>query len=232
MKTDVAEIPMNLYTEKSGDYFSHARTEIEPLLSKEKGLPLSALEIGCAEGHTLAWLKKSGYCSWVAGVEPYTELGASVDAIDQFFKLDIEKGFPNIPPASIDLILCLDVLEHLINPWEAIRRLDGLLKPGGQLIISLPNIRNYHVLFDLAFRGKFSYSESGILDRTHLRFFTRATAIELAESAGATVTTVLETETKRWQKRMLGAIGLGDLIAKQFLLSATKPGQARHIEIK
>lgn len=232
MKTDVAEISMNLYNKKNADYFSHARTEIEPLLPKEKALPLRALEIGCAEGHTLAWLKRAGYCNWVAGVEPYAELGANVDAIDQFFKLDIEKGFPNIPPASIDLILCLDVLEHLIDPWKTIRRLDGLLKPGGTLIISLPNIRNYHVLFDLAFRGKFSYAESGILDRTHLRFFTRATAIELAESAGATVTAVVGTETSRWQKRMLEAIGLRDLIAKQFLLSATKPGPTPRIEAR
>lgn len=213
---------MNLYDEKSSDYFSRARTEIEPLLSKEKGLPFRALEIGCSEGHTLEWLKRAGYCSWVAGVEPYSELHASVGSIDQFYKLDIEKELPNISPASIDLILFLDVLEHLVNPWETIRRLDSLLKPGGKLIISVPNIRNYHVIFDLAFRGKFNYSESGILDRTHLRFFTRSTAIELAESAGATVTKVMGTETDRWQKRVLTAIGLSDLISKQLILSATK----------
>lgn len=222
MKTDVAEIPVNLYAEKNADYFSHARTEIEPLLPKEKGLPLRGLEVGCAGGDTLAWLKKAGYCNWVAGVEPYAELGANANNIDQFFKLDIEKTFPNIAPESIDMILCLDVLEHLINPWQTIRKLDPLLKHGGQLIISVPNIRNYHVLTDLAFRGKFSYSESGILDRTHLRFFTRATAIELAEFAGAKVTTVIGTDTNRWQKRLLRGLGLGDLITKQFLLTARK----------
>jgi hypothetical protein len=56
-----------------------------------------------------------------------------------------------------------------------------------------------------------------------LRFFTRATAVELAESAGAKVTAVVGTETDRWQKRLLTRIGLGDLLAKQFLLVATKP---------
>ncbi|MEI8031450.1 MAG: class I SAM-dependent methyltransferase [Comamonadaceae bacterium] len=213
---------MNLYDEKSSGYFSRARTEIEPLLRKQKGVSLRALEIGCSEGHTLEWLKKAGYCNWVAGVEPYTDLRTSVGLIDEFFKLDIEKELPTIAAASLDMILCLDVLEHLINPWQTIRRLDSLLKPGGQFIISVPNVRNYHIVFDLAFGGKFSYSESGILDRTHLRFFTRATAIELAESAGAKVTTVIGTETGRWQKRLLTHIGLGDLIAKQFLLSATK----------
>jgi 2-polyprenyl-3-methyl-5-hydroxy-6-metoxy-1,4-benzoquinol methylase len=222
MKTAVAEISMNLYDEKTNGYFSRARTEIEPLLSQQNGIALRALEIGCSEGHTLEWLKKAGYCSWVAGVEPYAELRTSVGAIDEFFKIDIEKELPTIAAASLDLILCLDVLEHLVNPWEAVRRIDSLLKPGGQLIISVPNLRNYRILFDLAFRGKFSYSESGILDRTHLRFFTRTTAVELAESAGAKVTTVVGTETKTWQKRLLTGMGLGDLMAKQFVLAARK----------
>jgi len=225
MKTGVAEIPMNLYGDKCGDYFSHARTEIRHLLPPPEGLPLRALEIGCAGGYTLAWLKSAGYCQWAAGVELHTDLGVGVDTIDEFFKLDIENQLPAIPQGSIDLLLCLDVLEHLIDPWGAIRRLDGLLKPGGMLIISVPNIRNYHVLVDLAVRGKFAYSESGVLDRTHLRFFTRSSAIELAESAGAKVIAVLGTETDRWQKRLLTTIGLGDLIARQFLLSATKPGR-------
>jgi 2-polyprenyl-3-methyl-5-hydroxy-6-metoxy-1,4-benzoquinol methylase len=223
MKIDAADTNMNLYDEKTSEYFSRARTEIEPLLSKEKGRPLRALEIGCSEGHTLDWLKKTGRCNWVAGVEPYAEMHPSITSIDQFFKLDVEKKLPDLPAASIDLILCLDVLEHLVNPWEVIRKLDGLLKPGGQLIVSVPNIRNYHILTELVFRGKFAYCESGILDRTHLRFFTHASAIELTETAGAKVSKVLGTETDRWQKRVLGAIGLGDLITKQFLLSAYKP---------
>jgi 2-polyprenyl-3-methyl-5-hydroxy-6-metoxy-1,4-benzoquinol methylase len=222
MKTDAADTPMNLYDEKDTEYFARARSEIRPLLANGTGKSLRGLEIGCSQGHTLEWLKQTGHCSWVAGVEPYAEIHESVRSIDQFFKLDIEKGLPDIPPESIDLILCLDVLEHLINPWETIRRLDGLLKPGGQLIVSLPNIRNYHVVLDLAFKGKFSYSDSGILDRTHLRFFTRSSAIQLTESAGAIVTHVIRSDTQRWQKRLLSTLGLGDFLAKQFLLSATK----------
>lgn len=222
MKIDVADSNMNLYNEKTSEYFSRARTEIEPLLPKGKELPLRALEIGCSEGHTLEWLKKTGRCNWTAGVEPYAELRTNPGSVDQFFKLDIEKTLPDLPPGSIDLMLCLDVLEHLVNPWETIRRLDPLLKPGGLWIISVPNIRNYHILVDLAFKGKFSYTESGILDRTHLRFFTRASVIELAESAGAKVTQQIGTETTRWQKRLLTACGLGDLLAKQFILAAQK----------
>jgi hypothetical protein len=76
---------------------------------------------------------------------------------------------------------------------------------------------------DLAFKGKFEYSESGIMDRTHLRFFTRSSAVALAESSGARVTQVIGTETSRWQKRLMSRLGLGDLLAKQFILAAAKP---------
>lgn len=213
---------MSLYHEKPEDYFTHARLEIEPLLGLRKGTPCRALEIGCAEGHTLEWLKRSGYCSWTAGVETYARRHPDNQSIDRFEQLDIEKGLPDIPPSSLDLILCLDVLEHLNNPWETMHRLSTLLKPGGRWIISVPNIRNYRILMDLAFRGRFRYADAGILDRTHLRFFTRESLVEMVEATGAKVDTLIGADTSRWQKRLLAALGLGDLLAKQLLLSATK----------
>jgi len=213
---------MNLYAKKPADYFTHARLEIEPLLNLPKGEPCRALEIGCSGGHTLEWLKWSGYCSWVAGVEPYAQQHPSNTSIDRFERLDIESRLPDIPPASLDLILCLDVLEHLNNPWETMRQLASLLKPGGRWIISVPNIRNYRILLDLAFWGRFHYTDAGILDRTHLRFFTRSSLIQMVESSGASIDTIVGADTSRWQKKLLSSLGMGDLLAKQFLLSATK----------
>lgn len=89
-------------------------------------------------------------------------------------------------------------------------------------IISVPNIRNYHILTDLTFKGLFNYADDGILDRTHLRFFTRTSAIQLAETTGAKVQQILLPETQRWQKRLLSRLGLGDLLAKQLILQAIK----------
>lgn len=218
----MADSSANLYADKTEGYFSRARTEIAPLLPKGPTPLLRALEIGCSEGHTLEWLKKTGVCNWTAGVEPYAELRANPGAVDQFFKLDIEKTPLNLPPASVDLILCLDVLEHLVNPWETIRRLDPLLKPGGLWIISIPNVRNYHILMNLAFTGSFDYADSGILDRTHLRFFTQKSAIELIECSGAKHIKTITDDASRWQKKILKTLGLRDLIAKQFILSARK----------
>lgn len=213
---------MNLYTDKPADYFKHARVDIEPLLDPRKGTACRALEIGCAEGHTLEWLKQAGYCSWVAGVEPYAQQHPDNRSIDQFDHLDIESRLPDIAPASLDLILCLDVLEHLNNPWDTLRRLSTLLRPGGRWIISVPNIRNYRVVMDLAFRGRFRYTDAGILDRTHLRFFTRESLVDMVQSCGARVDTIADVDTSRWQKRLLATLGLSDLLAKQFILAATK----------
>ncbi len=213
---------MNLYVDKPKDYFAHARLEIEPLLPSSRGESCRALEIGCAEGYTLEWLKRAGYCTWVAGVEPYARQHPDNRSIDRFERLDIESSLPDIAPASLDLILCLDVLEHLHNPWDTMHELARLLKPGGHWIISVPNIRNYRILMDLAFRGRFQYAEAGILDRTHLRFFTRSSLVQMVESSGARVDKIIGADTSRWQKRLLASLGLGDLLAKQFLLSATK----------
>ena len=221
----MADISPHMYADKTGNYFAKARTEIEPLLPRTEAQPLRVLEIGCSEGHTLEWLKNIGRCAWAAGVEPYAELRATPGSVDRFFKLDIEEALPDLPSASVDLILCLDVLEHLVDPWKTLRRLDAFLKPGGMWIISVPNIRNYRILSDLAFKGRFNYSDDGILDRTHLRFFTRSSAIQLAETTGARVQQVLIPDTQRWQKRLLARIGLGDLIAKQLILQAVKPSQ-------
>lgn len=219
----MADSSSHLYADKNAEYFAKARTEIEPLLPAQSDRPLRVLEVGCAQGHTLEWLKKSGRCAWAAGVEPFAQVTVPAGVIDKFFRSNIESELPDLEPASLDLILCLDVLEHLIDPWKTVERLDTLLRPGGSFIISVPNIRHYHVLIDLAFRGRFEYSAEGILDRTHLRFFTRASATDLAECGGARVQAVVTPGLHRWQKRLLARMGLGDLIAKQLILHAIKP---------
>ncbi len=221
----MADSSSHLYADKNAEYFTKARTEIEPLLPAHSDRRLRILEVGCAQGHTLEWLKKSGRCEWAAGVEPFAQVTVPAGVIDKFFRSNIESELPDLEPASLDLILCLDVLEHLINPWKTLERLDTLLKPGGSFIISVPNIRHYHVLIDLAFRGRFEYSTEGILDRTHLRFFTRSSAIDLAECSGARVQAVVTPGLHRWQKRLLARLGLGDLLAKQLILHAIKPAR-------
>ena len=85
------------------------------------------------------------------------------------------------------MILCLDVLEHLVDPWMTVRKLHAFMKPGGVMITSLPNVRNLKVIVPLILFGDWKYTKEGLLDKTHLRFFTRKTAVELMECSGLKV---------------------------------------------
>ena len=89
-----------------------------------------------------------------------------------------------------DVILCGDVLEHLVDPWKTVKRMSLYLKPKGYFIASLPNIREIKTLANIVLRGKFMYSNSGILDNTHLRFFCKKDMIDLFEQNGLVVVNI------------------------------------------
>lgn len=196
------------YSAKTEDYFTHARREILPLLPRHAP---RALEVGCGAGHTLSLLKTQGICDWASGIE-ISPAAAEMAAqrLDQVVQGNVEAMELPVEPGSIDLLLCLDVLEHLVDPWETLRRLTTLLSPNGVLVASIPNVRYYKVLLALMLQGRWDYQDSGIMDRTHLRFFTKATAIELLESSGLSVEQVSATNlhANNWKYRLLEAFTL------------------------
>ena len=213
--------------EQTAPYFDHVRRVIAPLVPARAS---RVLEIGCASGGTLAWLRGERHCAWAAGVELNEDAASRArEHCDLLLTGDVEALELPIEPGSLDLILCLDVLEHLRDPWALVRRLQGLLRPGGVLLASIPNIRNYRVLRQLLFCGRFQYVAAGILDRTHLRFFTRASCIELLECGGGLVVErVLCEPPLRWHKMLrwllvlLTAGWARDFYVTQFLLSAAR----------
>lgn len=89
--------------------------------------------------------------------------------------------------SDYDAILFLDVLEHLRDPAAVLRTARDWLRPGGRMLCSLPNVAHWRVRLALA-RGHFDYAESGLMDRTHLRWFTRSSARELVTGAGYALT--------------------------------------------
>jgi len=201
---------------KSDEYYAGIRKDILPLLPDKLN---RVLEIGCGTGGTLKWLKDRYGCEWVGGVELYPDAAKQArNKLDVVYEGNIERMDLPIGPSTLDLILCLDVLEHLVDPWRVTSFLQKLLKPGGALIISVPNIRNRDILFPLLFKGKWDYTEAGVLDKTHLRFFVRRTAIELVESSGLTVDKVGATGLERKTKKSRIFISLLPDYIKSFLV--------------
>ena len=163
----------DLYSGKPEGYFANARDgEVIPLLTRPAD---RALEIGCGEGATLAHMMQQGLVRWAAGIEIAPAAAEKAQArLDRVIVGNVENLADDDLPGDLDLILCLDVLEHLIDPWTAVRRLAAKLGPGGVLIACIPNIRHLGTLGPLLLKGRFDYADAGTLDLGHLRFFTRA----------------------------------------------------------
>ena len=210
--------------QKHQDYFTNVRSDIFPLLDAPYE---RAIEIGCGMGSTLLHLKQSGMARWVGGVEPFADLG-NVKGLDCIWQAPVEQLLAQKELPEPDLLLCLDVLEHLIDPWSVLTQLVDMLPQGGTLILSVPNIRNYKVLLPLLLRGSFQYSEQGILDSTHLRFFTRDSALALVQQAGADLVCIngnarLKPWKNKWILNKISGNRLIDFFHVQYLIKAVKP---------
>ena len=172
------------YAAKAEDYFEFPRPE---MLQRFPAGAKRVLDVGCGAGTFGATLKKQFGCE-VWGVEPdlksFEKIGAKLDrAYHGFFDEPAA-----LPEKYFDAIFFNDVLEHMVEPAAALQLAKKLLAPGGQIIASIPNIRHFTTLWRLVFRGEWSYAERGILDRTHLRFFTRSSIEEFFTANGFQIT--------------------------------------------
>jgi len=165
------------------DYFSHSRQEIAPLLPPSA---IRVLEIGCSAGGTMAWLKAKWPDAEFVGVDGNPNVLGKLRSLgEKSFIHDLENPLPEI--GQFDLILALDILEHLRQPALVLKDLVDRLTHSGRIIVSLPNVAHASVIVDLALRRQFEYRDAGILDRTHLRFFTEKSALALMKEAGLSV---------------------------------------------
>lgn len=165
------------------NYHGNIRRDILHLVDETPG---KVLDVGGGVGATAAYLKKNSGASYAVVADGVT--GPSMPEIDLYQIGDLEDNATwdavSAKAGYFDTILCLDVLEHLVDPWSVVRRCRDLLRPGGVLIVSVPNARNYRLSFPLFFKGQFRLRDSGVMDRTHLRWFVRQTAIELVSQPG------------------------------------------------
>ena len=145
------------------------------------------LDVGCAWGYLAEALRVNG-CR-VTGIE---KDAAAAEQAREFCE-NIVIGDADDPDVlreagkDFGVIICADVLEHLVDPWTTLKSLKNLLASNGELIVSIPNIAYWQMRLHLLI-GRFDYTDTGLLDRTHLRFFTVDTFHRLLSECGLTVT--------------------------------------------
>lgn len=187
---EVSDQNKQLFEKKWGftiDYSNIARTGLIEMIEEDKSKPIEVLELGCAMGSTLNRIKRLWPNAKIHGVEYDPKVAEVASHITDIRQGDVENMVIPYEQKQFDYIICADVLEHLRDPEATVRRFMPYLKDDGHFLISLPNIRHQAVILMLALQGRFDYDDSGILDRTHIKFFTKDTAIEMLERAGLEV---------------------------------------------
>jgi 2-polyprenyl-3-methyl-5-hydroxy-6-metoxy-1,4-benzoquinol methylase len=171
----------NFYSDKKNEYFESTRPEIQNFLPiKIKRL----LDVGCGGG-MVSWTAKQRLgIEYIAGIEVFEEAAKKAgERLDKVLVGDLESIDLDFPEGYFDCILCADSLEHMTDPWKALNKLTRYLDKEGRMVVSLPNIQNIIPLSKIIF-NRLEYSDDGILDRTHLKFFTLHTMQKMFSDAG------------------------------------------------
>lgn len=169
------------YENKPEGYYSNIRNEML------KYLPLDAktvIDIGCGNG-SFAKVIKERTNAEVWGIE-YMEEEALIaeKVLDKVYFGPCEDHLDNLPNHYFDVVYFNDVLEHLVDPYMVLEKIKIHLKPGGVVISSIPNMRYHNALIKLLFDKEWEYEGSGVMDKTHLRFFTGKSILKMYDRLG------------------------------------------------
>ncbi len=187
-------------------YYDHSRSEALDLLPV---CPTRVLDIGCGRGGVTRALKQRCPQATSVGLDLFLDPDYDYSAVfDDFAQVDLEDGALPVAVGEFDLILLLDVLEHLRDPARLLARLVDDARDGCWFLVSLPNFHYYSNLLGIVRSGRFRYTDAGILDRTHLRFFGQEDARELLAGPLTIVRTLpfnpFENARSRLVRRLFG----------------------------
>lgn len=181
------------------------------------------LDVGCGEGGLGKLLIDSG--RWeLSAIELNAEAAKKAEPYyNKVIVGDVQSIIFPYPKNYFDCIVCGDVLEHLYDPWITLEKLTDYLEVNGDIIISLPNIRHYKVLKKLVIGGRWEYKASGILDRSHIRFFTLIEMEIMLQNAGLRVKYMQRVIRGRSYMRFLNKLLFGlldDILTEQYIFAA------------
>jgi|TARA_B100000959_G_scaffold184104_1_gene192395 GT2 family glycosyltransferase/2-polyprenyl-3-methyl-5-hydroxy-6-metoxy-1,4-benzoquinol methylase/Tfp pilus assembly protein PilF len=176
--------------DSNNEYFKFSRPEVQALVDPNSQ---TILDIGCASGIFGSQIKeKLGAEVW--GIEPVKDIGLKAKkVIDKVIIGRVEDHFYQLPDEYFDSIIFSDILEHLVDPYKVLDLVKDKLSKNGEIIASIPNVRHWSVLKELL-EGKWEYQDAGILDRTHLRFFTKSSIIKMFQNAGYKINEIRATQ--------------------------------------
>jgi methionine biosynthesis protein MetW len=176
---ELPELGLGRRQESALQYFEHDRPEIRELVPHDSR---RILDIGCgagALGRALRWREER----YVAGIEKSDSAALRArQRLDQVWAGSCEEILPQLADHSFDAVILADILEHLQQPEDLLQEVHRVLTDDGVLVVSLPNVGHWSVIQQLL-QGEFRMEEAGILDRTHLRFYTRRSAERLLVGA-------------------------------------------------
>jgi len=190
-------------------YFNSLRPEMKKYIP-EKAIRI--LDVGCSDGSFCASLRRSDREIW--GVEMNADAAKKATEVCKFVLVgDFNEIFDQLPKNHFDCVVFNDVLEHIYSPWDTIKMVKSLLSPNGVLVSSIPNFRYIANLIEIVGHGEFRYRpEGGILDDTHIRFFTYKSIKSMFESQGYELL-LQEGIGKRndWKMKLLNIFSLGSM---------------------
>ncbi|MCB1614660.1 MAG: class I SAM-dependent methyltransferase [Pseudomonadales bacterium] len=214
--------------EKANEYYGSDRAEILPFVPEGTE---TTLEFGCGLGDFSALVKKRFDTeSWAVELHPEAAKTAAAK-IDKVLNKDAIEALSELPDNKFDAIFFLDILEHLIDPYSLLSACNQKLSDNGVLISSIPNIRYYRALKNYVFKGQWEYKDQGLMDITHIRFFTHSSIGNMFKRLGfddVSLHGIHETRSNGY--RILNALSLNslwDARYKHFIAVARKSQNIR-----
>jgi 2-polyprenyl-3-methyl-5-hydroxy-6-metoxy-1,4-benzoquinol methylase len=208
---------------KKPEYYTAIRDDIIDVLPEGA---LKILEVGCGAGLTGRAIKeKRGSRVEVTGIEIMNDAAEQAKAnLDKVIVGNVETLELPFSKGYFDCIIYGDVLEHLIDPWSLIIRHREFIKPGGHVVISIPNVAHYRTI-KMLWKKKWDYTDRGVFDKTHLRFFALHNIEELLKDAELEIVNIRKklagSKSKKFINKMLRG-ALSDYLTEQYIVVAKR----------
>lgn len=201
-------------------YFQNTRSEMLKYIPQNA---IKILEVGCGEGNFCRQLKRTDREIW--GIEINDKVALKAENVcDKVLVGDIDILMEQLPAGYFDCIIFNDVLEHLYTPWNTLGNIKKMLSPTGVVVCSIPNFRYVaNIITEIILHKDFQYKPAGgILDDTHIRFFTSKSILRMFHEQGYEIITHEGVHTcKSWKEKLLIKLSFGILSDSKFKEFAT-----------